>query len=150
MSLRGTPVPSNDHGTHGRFEMATRIFSYDEARELLTEVRKATLEHQRRLSELREQLEHLQHSGAGGDASRQTGKLNEWANVVMAQWMETITALGAIPKGLWTVDFDSGRGYYFCWTYDEEHLSYYHRYEEGFIGRKPLTEKEKQAPSALN
>ncbi len=56
------------------------------------------------------------------------------------QWAEEIMALGALPKGLWTVDFDSGEGYYYCWTLNEADLIYYHLYEEGFVGRKPLSE----------
>jgi len=43
-------------------------------------------------------------------------------------------ALGLEVKGLWLVDFDNGSGY-FCWTWPEEGLEYFHGYEEGFEGR---------------
>ena len=129
--------------------MTPRIFTYDEAQGLLPEVRRVTEAHHRRLQELREQLEQLRNPG-DSPGGRHTTKLNEWMNAVITQWSEDIAALGALPKGLWTVDFDSGRGYYFCWTYDEERLSYYHRYEEGFIGRQPLTDREKNSSNLLN
>lgn len=121
----------------------SRIFSYEEASELLEQVREITSEAHRRLQELRAKVDGLP------PASRQAKKLSEWINTVIHQWAEEILALGALPKGLWTVDFDSGKGFYYCWTLNERHLSYFHNYEEGFMGRKPLSEIEGNPPPPL-
>ena len=129
--------------------MTTQIFTYDEAQALVPEVRRVTEGYYRRMLDLQSQLEQLQHIRPG-TPHRQGSKINEWINEVIAQWTEDITALGALPNGLWTVDFDSGRGIYFCWTYDEEQLSYCHRYDEGFIGRRPMTDEDKYTPMRLN
>ena len=52
-------------------------------------------------------------------------------------WAAEIGRFGALAKGLWLVDFDSGAGYY-CWRYNEETLSFFHSYDEGFTGRTPI------------
>jgi hypothetical protein len=49
-------------------------------------------------------------------------------------WVRSMEALGVEVKGLWLVDFDNGSGYY-CWTWPEERLEYFHGYEDGFDGR---------------
>lgn len=123
--------------------MESKIFTYEEASGLLEDVREITAAAHSRLQELRAQIEG---APAGSPRSR---KLTEWINTVIHQWAEDIMALGALPKGLWTVDFDSGEGYYYCWTLDEAKLSYFHDYQEGFVGRRPLTENP-DAPPLLN
>jgi hypothetical protein len=50
------------------------------------------------------------------------------------RWAREMEALGLEVKGLWLVDFDSGAGYY-CWTWPELELAFFHGYEEGFGGR---------------
>ena len=129
--------------------MTSRVFTHEQASALLPEVRRITDEHQRLLLELRER-QHERTGAQGAAAQRRTHKLNDWINHIITQWSEAITALGALPKGLWTVDFDSGHGYYFCWTFDEETLSYFHRYDEGFIARKPLKDLDKEPPLLLS
>ncbi|HKI98776.1 MAG TPA: DUF2203 family protein [bacterium] len=123
--------------------MDSKIFSYDEASALLGEVRELTQAAHERLQALRAQVE-----GAAPGSVR-SRKLTEWINTVIHQWAEDIMSLGALPKGLWTVDFDSGKGYYFCWTLNEMRLTHYHNYEEGFMGRKPLSELPDAAPPPL-
>ncbi|MCZ6471977.1 MAG: DUF2203 family protein [SAR324 cluster bacterium] len=111
-----------------------RIFTYEEARAMIGEVRECTEEANESLEALRERLNRLPPN------SSRAGKLNEWVNNLINQWAEEIMAMGAQPKGLWNVDFDSGEGYYFCWTLNEPDLTHFHLYEEGFVGRKPLSE----------
>ncbi|MEE8434263.1 MAG: DUF2203 family protein, partial [bacterium] len=120
--------------------MDDKVFTYEEASEALEEVREVTSAAHQRLQELRAKIEKRT---AG---STKVKKLNEWINTVILQWAEDITGLGALPKGLWTVDFDSGKGFYYCWTLNESTLSYFHNYEEGFMGRKPLSEIEGNSP----
>ena len=125
--------------------MDNKIFSYDEASAILEEVRELTVAAHERLQELREKVEGIP------PGSRRAKKLSEWINTVIHQWAEDIMSLGALPKGLWTVDFDSGKGYYFCWTLNESRLTHFHNYEEGFMGRKPLSElSDGHSPLFLN
>ena len=56
---------------------------------------------------------------------------------IVADWAESVMALGIEVKGLWLVDFDSGGGYY-CWRHPEPALEYFHGYDEGFTGRVKL------------
>ena len=56
---------------------------------------------------------------------------------VVGAWADSLSSLGLEVKGLWLVDFDSGGGYY-CWSWPEPSLQYYHGYEDGFRGRVKL------------
>jgi hypothetical protein len=116
--------------------MPARIFTYGEACRALEAVRSKTLAASERLETLRAQAEQV------GPA--QAGKLSEWMDAVVQQWSSDVQELGALPKGLFTVDFDSGKGFYFCWTLNEQLLDHFHRYEEGYAQRQPLGEEEKQ------
>lgn len=49
-------------------------------------------------------------------------------------WIEEVSKLGAVAKGLWLVDFDSGSGFY-CWVYGEDDIEFFHSYKDGFSGR---------------
>ena len=53
---------------------------------------------------------------------------------VVNLWADELQTLGAVPKGLWLVDFDNGVGYY-CWCYPESGITHYHGYLDGFAGR---------------
>ncbi len=96
------------------------IFSYEQAAELLPEVRRLT-----EAAHLK--VEELTRRGPVKDAE---DRLNE----VVGQWAEAMMRRGLDVKGLWLVDFDNGSGYY-CWRYPETSLMFYHSYEEGFGGR---------------
>jgi hypothetical protein len=99
-----------------------RIFSYDEARALLPDVRRLTEDALRRVDAVRSVTDP--EGRAGAVQSRQDGNARARARA----------ALGIDVKGLWLVDFDNGSGYY-CWQYPEDGLDYYHSYEDGFSGR---------------
>jgi len=126
--------------------MSRKLFSFDEARALIPQVRKITASAQARIDELTREVNRL-----GRDSPR-AQKMQEWINTVVQEWAEQVEATGALAKGVWTVDFDSGEGYFFCWTFDEEELSHFHSYDEGFPGRKPLTDTHKagRPPALLN
>ena len=98
-----------------------KVFSFDEAKSLLPKVKEITSDAVFRYARVGE-------SGQDGEEARQ-GVVREWANEILS--------LGAVIKGLWLVDFDSGAGYY-CWKYPEPSLEYFHSYDEGFAGRLPL------------
>lgn len=125
--------------------MDEKIFSYEEARALIGEIQKKTAFADNRLQALRAKLQ------SEPDASDKARKLNEWIQTVIARWSREILEIGAMPKGLWTVDFDSGEGYYYCWSMGESDLEHFHGYEDGFRGRRPLTDVQRGlAPRYLN
>ena len=96
-----------------------KIFTFEEARQLLPAVRERTRKAMEALAELEEE---------GGEARRRAGQ------GILEVWVRDIEALGIEVKGPWLVDFDSGAGYY-CWRWPEEALDFFHGYEEGFAGR---------------
>lgn len=98
--------------------MPRRIFSYEEAVQLLPQVQHLTAEAVSRVDEI---------------VSDDPAEVQQ----IVGQWAEAILALGIEVKGLWLVDFDSGAGYY-CWRHPEPSLQYFHGYEEGFAGRVKL------------
>ena len=110
------------------------IFTYEEAASLVEVVRDTTRSADERLNSIRAELERATPGSSGA------AKLKEWINTVIQTWAQDIEKIGGLPKGIWTVDFDSGEGYYYCWSLDEEALEHYHGYQEGFSGRKPLSE----------
>lgn len=64
--------------------------------------------------------------------------LEEKYNEAVQDWAESLVELGVEVKGLWLVDFDSGDGIYYCWRHPEPSLEYFHEYDAGFAGRRPL------------
>jgi regulator of sirC expression with transglutaminase-like and TPR domain len=95
-----------------------KIFTLEQARALLPQVRALTEEAVSRYARLGDRLEGERES-------------------ILRDWAREVQALGAEIKGPWLVDFDSGAGYY-CWKYPEPALDHFHGYEDGFAGRLPL------------
>lgn len=109
-----------------------KLFTLDEANELLPLVIKLTQESSRRVKKLINQLE------AFPDKKNQKAlDLEEQVNKHIEHWQTKIEKLGLRPKGLWLCDFDNGAGY-FCWKYPENKITFFHGYNEGFSGRKKL------------
>jgi hypothetical protein len=104
------------------------IFSLQEARDLLPQVKHVTADAVRRAESLAAQL----HGLAEDDPEH--ASLSEALREVVNGWADDVRSLGLEAKGLWLVDFDNGEGYY-CWCYPEESVAHYHGYEEGFNGR---------------
>ena len=73
--------------------------------------------------------------------SSRAQEVQEEINVIITRWQNKIERLGAKPKGLWLVDFDNGHGY-FCWKFPETQISFHHGYQDGFTGRKIISDKE--------
>lgn len=113
--------------------MTKKIFTYEEAVELLPEIQTLT----------REAAEKI--DAVTGSASAQPGATEMLVSddslpeveKILSDWAAAVLALGVEVKGLWLVDFDSGSGYY-CWRYPEPALEYFHSYDEGFQGRVAL------------
>jgi hypothetical protein len=104
-----------------------RLFTYEEAAELLPEIRRITEEAVHEVAGLIG-LEQVEEPFTVDDQS-----LPELRQVLQ-EWAERVLIFGVEIKGLWLVDFDTGSGYY-CWKYPEPALEYFHTYDEGFQGR---------------
>ncbi len=111
------------------------IFSLNEAQQILPVVRRITSEFCTKVDLLIARLETLQLN-----QTETICTLESQVNDLIQVWNEKIRKLGAEPRGLWVVDFDSGRGYY-CWKHPEVEILYWHSYEEGYPGRKPLIQE---------
>jgi len=90
----------------------SKLYVLAEASELLPVVRKITENAYERLSRLDERLDLMLLCDP-----RRTAIADEYEKIVR-KWIASITRLGAIPNGLWRVDFDTGEGY-LCWRFPE-------------------------------
>src|SRR5690349_13491363 len=82
----------------GENQHVKRIFTYEEAAELLPEVERLT-------GEAVDALDMLADDESSAAYQR-----------IVSEWAEALIGLGLEVKGLWLVDFDNGSGYY-CWSY---------------------------------
>lgn len=108
-----------------------RIFSLEEARALLPEVKHVTAEAVRQAEMLAAELRQVEESSPRHD------RLAHRLQAVVDEWVDRIEALQLEAKGLWLVDFDNGHGYY-CWAYPEDTIGHFHGYEDGFAGRMKI------------
>lgn len=102
-----------------------RIFTFEQARALLPEVRRIT-------ETAHAKVEGLRRSLAEGRLEPEAAQ--QAMDAELEDWARRLVALGIEVKGLWLVDFDNGSGYY-CWQYPEASLEHYHSYADGFRGR---------------
>jgi hypothetical protein len=108
-----------------------RIFTLHEARALLPRVQELTRRAVAQAEELQARLDTLPPGPPRGRLE------SEYTDVVQGL-VEAVVELGCEVKGLWLVDFDSGDGLYYCWHHPEPGLDYFHDYDSGFAGRRPL------------
>ena len=109
-----------------------RTFTLEEARELLPVIRRITKEAVEKFVLLEQKLKKQQ--ALSQDLTQSGEAVEGEISDLLNKWSEKIAKLGAFPKGIWLIDFDSGEGYY-CWRYDEETVDHFHGYEEGFSSR---------------
>ncbi len=109
-----------------------RTFNLQDATEILPVIRRITAEWCQRVESLIARLESM-----NPEHTESIAALENEINEGIKAWHEKIRKLGAHPKGLWLVDFDSGEGFY-CWKYPEHKITHWHSYENGFSGRVPL------------
>lgn len=113
----------------------SHFFTLEEARAVLPVVRRITQEYSSKVELLITRLESMDPSKTDAVLELE-GEIND----LIKAWHEKIKKLGAKPKGLWLVDFDSGEGYY-CWKYPEAELLHWHSYDSGFSGRTRLDDE---------
>ena len=107
-------------------------FRLEEARAVVEILRRVTGEAVKEFERLR-----AQHDGLDPE-SAPARRLRERMDETVREWSEKVERLGGLPKGLWLVDFDSGRGFYWCWRYPEAAVEFVHDYDSGFSGRRPI------------
>lgn len=112
-----------------------RTFSLLDAEEILPVVRRITHEWAQKVETLIARLE-----AKSPEQLTAIEQLEAEINSGIQMWHEKVKKLGATPKGLWLVDFDSGEGYY-CWKYPEVRITHWHSYGDGFSGRVPIHER---------
>jgi hypothetical protein len=113
-------------------EGSPKDFTLQSANELVPLIRRYTEEALQETQKIALKLEFFDKS------SSQYKVLSKTHDQAILRWAEKIHRLGGLAKGLWTVDFDTGRGY-LCWSYPEEQIEHFHSYDEGFKNRKPLS-----------
>lgn len=126
-----------------------RLFSLDEARALLPALRDQLLDMQQqkqKLDQLRGRLRSLSpvmrsngHSEEAADLDRDIRKRIE----ALREQLEELMARGILVKDLdeGIIDFPhrrDGEIVLLCWKLDEPDIRYWHDFESGFNGRRPL------------
>ena len=110
------------------------VFSLEEAQELLHVIIRITKTYCEKVEGLIRRLDTLP---TGNDSL--ASSLETQVNSLIAEWQAKVQKLGALPKGLWIADFDSGDGYY-CWKYPERRIEFWHKYTDGFSKRMRVAE----------
>jgi hypothetical protein len=116
------------------------VFSLEEAQELLAVVYRITKTYSEKVEGLIERLDSLP---VGNDTL--SSSLEIQVNGLIQEWQNKVQKLGALPKGLWIADFDSGDGYY-CWKYPERKIEYWHKYTDGYSKRVRVTDRFEPIP----
>jgi hypothetical protein len=89
-----------------------RVFTYETA--------SAALEHVQRLTaRCRETLEHLWRSIDPHAVDRDLLDAYVRMNRARDEWQSRVREIGAVPRRLWEVEFNTGDGYYFSWRSGE-------------------------------
>lgn len=116
-------------------------FDIDELNQLVPVFNKITVSYNEEVNDLIAMLEAMPNEEVS-----KTTEIESQINVKIQEWHVKVKKLGGVPKGLWTIDFDCGDGYY-CWKYPESEILYWHSYEDGFSGRVLISERDKMRES---
>jgi hypothetical protein len=131
-----------------------RLFTVDEANALLPVVRELTERIQENIQRLKNKSKMVirdeQLDPEAADFMERLQENSEIARLVseVKDGVEQIQSYGCICKGAehGLVDFPCMLGaevVFLCWQQGEPTVSYWHRIEEGFAGRRPLLDVEK-------
>ena len=105
-----------------------RVFTLEQANGTVPEVARLTSEVQRRLDELRRA-----YDGADLEAGQM---LETGTRELLTSWQDAILAIGAEPKGIFTVDFRTpDPNVLWCWTVNEPEIRHRHFTWESFKHR---------------
>lgn len=120
-----------------------KVFTLAEANELVSRVADFTADVVRRLDSIRQRY----RSGESpGSATEVPAWVLREVETVLSGWSERVAEIGAVPKGYFTVDFQSvDPELLYCWSYGEERISHTHKVWENFSHRKPIEESAEPA-----
>lgn len=135
-----------------------RLFTVDEANALLPAVRTLTERIQENIQRLKNQSKTVirdeQLDPGAADFMDRLQQNSEIARLVseVKDGVEQIESYGCICKGAeqGLIDFPCLLGtevVFLCWQQGEPTISYWHRIEAGFAGRRPLLDVEKTGPA---
>jgi hypothetical protein len=113
------------------------VFTLAEAQEVLPIVYRITKAYSQKTEALIDRLDAVASGNEGI-----TAQLEAQVNQLILDWQNKVQKLGALPKGLWIADFDSGDGYY-CWKFPERGIEYWHRYSDGFSKRIRVADRNR-------
>ena len=117
-----------------------KIFSLDEAGDLLDLIRRITKRHRQELVPIRYRLDRM----LSNDPRR--AAIEHDFEAVVERWKVKMEQLGTRPSNLWVVEFDVGDGY-LSWRFPELSISYFRGYDLPFSARRKLAEYiEEQDP----
>jgi len=135
----------------------SKLFSLSEAERVRAEVEPfliEAIEARRKFGELDEQLtvvaERIQRSGGMLVPFEKVGMLRMERNRLeesIREALERIHSTGCIVKDLEVglLDFPArmnGEEVYLCWKLGEDRIRFYHRQDEGFVGRRPIDPRD--------
>jgi hypothetical protein len=109
-----------------------RVFSLEQAQEILPLVYRVTDAAQKEVKHLMNKMEAIK-----GVSGQRASEIEAQINEIVTRWQTKMQRLGANPKGLWLADFDNGKGYY-CWKFPEMEIGFWHGYSDGYSGRTPV------------
>jgi len=123
-----------------------KLFSLDEANALIPQIDLAMEKMQRISLKVREEIEVLVRERREGLSMQQALRLKPSLRPLfeeIAQLVHDIEKYGCLFKGLelGLVDFPARLGgeiVELCWQYGEKEITFYHRRNEGFAGRRSL------------
>ena len=129
-----------------------RIFTPEEANATLPDLRPLVedmVAAKRALNEAQERADEVNARISGNGGGLPPAQLAEVHDLVsrrataLAQALEQVQALGVIVKDLDSglVDFPSvrdGEDVLLCWQLGEDEVGFWHTYEDGFAGRRPI------------
>ena len=116
-------------------EKTYKIFSLAEADEVVPLVADLTAQVVQELETIRGRYKDESGEAAGAMPDTALREVEQ----ALADWSARIAELGALPKGYFTVDFQSlDPELLYCWTYGEEKIDYVHKVWENLTHRQPL------------
>lgn len=87
----------------------------------------------------REEMEHVWTSLRGEPSDRFLLASYRRLDQLKVWWFREVRLLGAIPRRLWEVSFDTGDGFCYSWRLGEEAITHIHGREVGHLFvRRPL------------
>lgn len=137
--------------------MPEKLFTVEEAEEVLIQIEpfvRNVAENRRALMHLTNEFITLQENARKDRKVEATALINMQTELdflvkIINESLEVIEQSGAQPKDLDTglIDFPAvidGQPVLLCWKLGEEGIRFFHAYEEGFAGRKPLHRSTRQ------